>query len=406
VIQASSLRTPDSTVDWRAWFKLALTIVAALRLGLGVILAATWGAVQPSLPFNDLGGASIYGELTMPTSPLGQLLLGVWVRWDAVQHLNLALRGYSDMGPGSTVFFPLYALLTRATAFVTGDIILAGLIVSTLAAVFALALIGLIGEHIFGTDAGRWATVALALYPTSVFLVAPYTESLFVALTLGALFLAYRGRWLTAAALAALAGLTRAPGPALAAAFAMVAWQQWAARPSRPATFSVPAALVAILAAGAGSVIFLTYRSLAGYPPILTVLKDYVGTSMVDPLTGLVLAFQQWILVRDLPTTLDIASAAIFIAVTALMLTSTRWRRPELIAYMLVSLGLLLGRHTVGAASLKSLSRYVLVLFPAFLVAGDWLAHRSSGIRFAYALVSGSLLVVLSSLYALWFFIG
>ena len=70
------------------------------------------------------------------------------------------------------------------------------------------------------------------------------------------------------------------------------------------------------------------------------------------------------------------------------MCWTERWRRPELLAYMLVSLAVLLGRHTQGAPSLKSLSRYVLVLFPAFLVAGDWLASASRRTRFWY--VTGS----------------
>lgn len=85
------------------------------------------------------------------------------------------------------------------------------------------------------------------------------------------------------------------------------------------------------------------------------------------------------------------------------MATQARWRRPELLAYMAFNLVALLGRHTVGAAALKSLSRYVLVLFPAFLVVGDWLASARPRARFAILAVNGSLLLLASILYTPWF---
>ena len=57
----------------------------------------------------------------MPLSPLGQSILGVWPRWDAVQHLSLAIRGYSGMSEGATLFYPLYATLTRGLAGIIGN---------------------------------------------------------------------------------------------------------------------------------------------------------------------------------------------------------------------------------------------------------------------------------------------
>ena len=369
-------------------------------------MGIAWTLVRPHIPAIWLDSPSLYGQLRMDPSPLAQFWLSVWPRWDATQHLNLAMRGYADMGEGSTVFYPLYAGLTRVAALLTGDFIVGGLLVSSLAAFLAFALLILVGNEVFGNNSGKWAAVALAVYPTSVFLIAPFTESLFLALTLGAFLAAYRMRWLAAAALAALASLARAPGVAAAAAFAMIAWQQWSSRQERGRSPSIPAVIIAIaapLVAGGG---FLAWRSLAGFAPITTVLRTYVGTTAVDPVTGVVSAVTQWVRVFDLPTTLDVLSVAAFLTVTALMIAVKRWRRPELLAYMIVNLAILLGRYTQGAASLKSLSRYVLVLFPAFLIVGDWLASRSRRARFWYVTLSTSLLLILSTLYVFWFFIG
>ncbi len=392
---------------WRQAALLAVGLVFALRLGLGMLMGLAGMVAQSSLPSSLLANPSLFGQIPVPDTPLGQFWLGVWPRWDAVQHLNLAMRGYFDMGEGSTVFYPLYAGLARAAAYLTGgNFILAGLLVSTAGAALSFLFLVLLGQHIFGGRSGHWAAVALAAYPTSVFLVAPFTESLFLALTLGAFYAAYKRRWYLAAILAALASLTRGPGMALSVSFAILAWQQGTGRQPVRRASALLAVGVAVLAPLAGGAAFLAWRSYAGFAPILTVLHEYVGTSMIDPVTGLTLALRQWIQVRDGPTTLDMLSAAAFLGIAAMMLARKRWRRPELLGYLLVSLAVLLGRHTVGAASLKSLSRYVLVLFPAFLVVGDWLAQAGPRLRFWYVSFSASLLLILSVLYVFWFFLG
>jgi hypothetical protein len=402
-----SLRTGAAAgeLDWRQTALLSLGLTLALRLGLGIVMAAAWAVARPTVA--ELVPAGTFGKLPMPATALGDLTLGVWVRWDAAHHLNLALRGYSDMGEGSTVFFPLFAGLTGGLGrLLGGNYILAGLTVSTLATFLALFLLAQLGTGLFGPQAGRWAGISLAAYPATIFLIAPYTESLFLALTLGTFLAAYRSRWMLAAILGLLASLTRGPGMAAAAALAVLGWLQWrglARSGHRPSLLAVGAAVLAPLAGGAA---FLAWRSFAGYPPLLDVLSEQVGTSVVDPATGLRLAIAQWIRVHDLPTSADLASAIVFLGITTAMALRPRWRRPELLTYMLVSLFALLGRHTVGAAALKSLSRYVLVLFPAFLVVGDWLAGARPWARFAYLAISGSLLILASALYALWFFLG
>jgi hypothetical protein len=110
--------------------------------------------------------------------------------------------------------------------------------------------------------------------------------------------------------------------------------------------------------------------------------------------------------VRDLPTTLDVVSAFVFIALLMAMVLNPRWRRIEWLLYMGVNLLFMVSIHTVRASYLQSLARYVLALFPAFILIGDWLAQRGPRVRFAYLTLSSLLLVVLSALSALWWFIG
>ena len=61
-------------------------------------------------------------------------------------------------------------------------------------------------------DAARRTVVLIAFFPAAVFFSAAYTESLFLALSVGVLLAARRERWALAGALGALAAATRSMG--------------------------------------------------------------------------------------------------------------------------------------------------------------------------------------------------
>ena len=66
--------------------------------------------------------------------------------------------------------------------------------------------------------------IYLGLFPMSVFLGAVYTESLFLALCIGAFFLAERGHWTWASIAAGGTMLTRSIGVAVVVGLALLAW--------------------------------------------------------------------------------------------------------------------------------------------------------------------------------------
>ena len=283
---------------------------------------------------------------------------------------------------------------------------MASLVVSSMATAAAFAILMVLGGQLFGSDAGLWATIALAVYPMSVFLIAPFTESLFLALTLAAVLLAYRKSWLPTGAFALLASLSRGPGMLLSIPLALLAWRDWSFEPGRKSVCKAVSLLAAVAAPLAGGLGFLGWRSWAGFPSMNATVLRYAGTAFVDPVTGVTAAIRQWLTVLDLPTTLDLAAGALLIGMTVAMLIVPRWRKPELLAYMLANAVFLLSRRTEGASSLKSLSRYTVVLFPAFLVVGEWLGRARRWTRFVYLAVSSAVLLAMSALYSLWFFLG
>lgn len=397
----------DSARGWRAAWLWAVTLVLALRLGLGLTMGAAWLVVKHNLPAGQLADTTIYDGLPAYSVFPTDTLLGVWQRWDAVHHLNLARLGYSGVSEGDSVFYPLYACLTRVvTWLLESDYVVGGLVVSTVAATVTLACLYRLVDRRYGFTSARWAVAALAIYPTAFFLIAPYTESLFLALTLGAFLAAYERRWWLAGILGALASLTRGPGLFTSAALCWIAWRQW--RMTAP---SSPGRWVAQVVAGlvlpvSGGLAFGLWRIRAGFAPMSDVLRNYSGLEMTDPISGLAFALAQLITTPDLPVLLDVSSAFLFLGLTAAMVVNRRWQQGEWLIYVVANLAVFLSKRSLIASSLQSLARYVLVLFPGFIVVGDWLSRRGPRLRFAYSVISGTLLLILSSLYALWWFIG
>jgi Mannosyltransferase (PIG-V) len=146
----------------------------------------------------------------------------VWARWDSDFFLRIAEDGYDR---ASAAFFPLYPTVVGVLGRVLlGHYVLAGVLASLAAALAAFVLLYRLAEPRLGADGARRAVLYLAVFPTSLFLQAVYSEALFLALTLGAFLLAERRRFLAAGIVTGLALLTRPAGFALLPALAILAW--------------------------------------------------------------------------------------------------------------------------------------------------------------------------------------
>ncbi|MFF8943809.1 hypothetical protein ACF1A5_16385 [Streptomyces sp. NPDC014864] len=180
----------------------ALLGYAAVRV-LGLLALAVWSAAR---------GKDAYILLT--------------ARWDALWYARVAGPGYgyevrlpngdvhSDLA-----FFPLLPWLERLLAAVTpltyAD---AGFAVALLASLAAAWGIFAVAAHVYGRRAGVCAVLLWAALPVGIVQSMAYSESLFTALAAWSLYAVLTGRWVTAGALALLAGLTRPVGLAVVAA--------------------------------------------------------------------------------------------------------------------------------------------------------------------------------------------
>jgi hypothetical protein len=170
--------------------------------------------------------------------PLGGLLdflISPFIRGDASWYVLIANEGYTEPGEeieglvqGRPAFFPVYPLLMRALGGFGsyGFAAIAGVLISLAALLGALYLLHRLTELELGADAARATVRLMAFAPVAFFFSAPYTESLFLLLSVAALYAARRDRWLVAGLLAAAASGTRNVGALLVVPLALMWWSQ------------------------------------------------------------------------------------------------------------------------------------------------------------------------------------
>lgn len=143
-------------------------------------------------------------------------------QYDAGHFAHIAAVGYADIVEGA--FLPLYPGLMHVVAMVTHlSYDWAGLLISwAMLCAAALVIYRWAAWELRQRDIALspWLVLGcLAIFPTSLYFALPYTESLFVLLSVGALYLYRREQYAGAAALAALASATRYQGLVLGVFF-------------------------------------------------------------------------------------------------------------------------------------------------------------------------------------------
>lgn len=412
---------------WRlaiSW-KEPLALFVGWRLGLGA-LAFLAALLVPAL---ERGGTAPFTPANL--GPLTERLLGVWSHWDGEWFLYVAQVGYRP-GDFTSPFFPLYPVLVRGLATVLlGNYLLAGVLLSALFSLACFILIYLLASHESGEPVGRRAALYLAIFPTSFFLAATYSESLFLALTLGAFLAARRyANWWLAGLLVGLAAVTRNIGILL---LLPLGWE-WL-RQQRHSLVTV---------AGKGwrfdlfrqrvdwraslAFVFLPLLFLAGWLAAqAVVLKDPLNFMTVQnnpvwnrhsawPWQAVGRAFELFFSklnltvlnrsYREDPNLLDLLFW-VFVALAFVMVAYLAWRRLLAGAYLIyfALAGLLPLFSPANNEPLLSYPRFALLLFPIFMGLAV-LGERWRVLHYFYLFGSAFLLALLFARFANWYWVA
>jgi hypothetical protein len=370
--------------------------------GVGAVVIAGVSSRAPD--FDPAGVLAPYGE------PL-DTLVAPGARWDSVWYLAVAHSGYGT-DPARAAFFPLYPLLLRALG---SDIVLGILLSIACFAIGSLLLYRLTSIELGPAAAGP-AVMALALFPGSLYFSMVYSEALFLALSVGAVYAARTGRWAWAGALGALASATRSAGVLLLVPLGLLWWAH-----SRRARDGAWLVLVPVgIAAFCGSLALGGHDALAPFHAQAEWYRSFAGP-FAGVWDGMVAA---WDGVRQLlsgdrtrayfapaggdPMTVAVQNVGLFVFLAAavpVVVGMARRLPPAYAAYVVTALALPLS-WPVGPQPLMSLPRFEAVLFPAFMWLGSWIA-RGGPVRgrVIYGLF-GTGLAATSALVATWHWVA
>jgi hypothetical protein len=401
---------PDGTSAWGESWAVAWRALLASRLlvlAAGAVAVALFGLSPRHTDFDPAG-------LTTPFGALGDALLAPFARWDTVWFVSIAQDGYG--GGAREAFFPLYPL-GLAVVGAGGQIVIAGAILSTALAAAALTVLHRLVALDYGPAVARGAVLATAFMPMSFFLSAVYSESLFLALSIGAVYAARTERWAWAGVLGGLAAATRSAGVVLLVPLVLL-WLD--ARPRPPRRDLAWLALVP-----AGVLLFCLYLWASGGDATAPFSAQEVWfRSFAGPFLGawdgLVAAWQgarQLLSGSREPVLFTAAGGDPFVVarhnielfvwlVAGLAALALGLRRLPLayLAYVVAALALPLS-YPVEPQPLMSLPRFLLVLFPLAVAVAAWAQEGRR--RGPVLLGAGAIaLAVYSGIFATWHWVA
>ena len=296
-----------------------------------------------------------------------ELFLTPWLRWDTVHYIGIAEFGYNGQKLFS-VWPPLYPFLIKAFSTIFQPPILAAITVSNLFFITAITLFLKLVSEIFDENIAKKSIYCLLLFPASFFLIAPYTESLFLTLCIAVIYLSRKKEWLFAGLLSALAALTRVHGVLLILPILIEGMQTFfSIRDKKQLLQFLPATLFAPFAYGLYS-LYVRFGLLSDWPWVA--LRSHWGQYFAWPWEGFVgtitALFGRKI---DFNVTLDFIKilSVIFVIVSVFFLVKISKKLPlSIIVFSWASFFLVISKVDNQNIMISTL-RYLLVIFPIFI---------------------------------------
>jgi hypothetical protein len=417
--------------SWHAlWCSRLLVLVA----GAGTVLTFGFGPIRGA--FNPPGVTRGFGRV-------GDVLAAPAARWDSAWYLVIARYGYRpDLGHFTaprTAFFPLYPLGLKALTWLGSPPVLAGVLISLVA--LALSLYGihrLTTLELGSGQAAHFAVLATAFAPMAFFLSAVYSESLYLALSVGLFWSARKGRWVFAGVLGALAAATRSTGVVLLLPALMIylygprgdrvpdrprAAAGW--RASLRPRFKLRANALWLALIPAGVALFSLALALEGGDALAPFHAQGIwGRHFAGPYVAIwdglraafegarqLLSFQRAHVYFPAATGSPTVAAGhnlillAFLAAAVPALIGVLRRLPLAYGvYVIAALALPLS-YPVSGQPLMSLPRFLIVLFPLSIASGAWLAEHPRARR-PLLVFSALLMVVFLAQFSTWHWVA
>ena len=330
--------------------------------------------------------------------------------FDGIHYLNIASSGYIDEGR----FLPFYSLLIKlfsfnAPAYSAKQVFTAQAIslVSLIVFFYYLSKLKLFSNLSDSSDSNNFSDLVYLLFPTSFFLAATYTESLFLSLTAASFFAAQKKQWGRAFLLASLTSLTRLTGIVVIASIAYEYLQEKKVKLLKIKNFLTFGFFLLV------SSLPLSFYSLFNYfkwndwlyfiHAHSNLANGRTTSFLINPLQTLYRYSKIFLTFNFSQYEYWIAGLELISFLFATSMIYWLWKnklKPSYLVYSILSLLL-----PVLSGTFSGLPRYLLTIFPIFLALGH-LVTRKKVFQVSYFLISGFFLLVFLILFSRGYYIS
>jgi hypothetical protein len=390
------MRLSDSTsrLKWYAAFKNVLPIYIAVHLAVFATSCLAFLFTVPDFSPRIMNIAALWQQ---------------WHYWDTSHYTHIALNGYKELSQAA--FFPLYPLLERGGMFVTGDPLIAGLLISNVAELIMFVALYRLIEEDFNGEGAYHTVLYLSIFPTAFFFSAAYTESLFLCLSVLSFYNMRQGRWWLAGVFGFFASLTRPDGMYLLLPFCYEYLRQTWLQQGEPFRLrhSIGQMLRLLKAIRfdilfglffpAGVILFMFYGYYR-FHDLLAFVHAHAAwsRSLHFPGWGILVAIREismhgFLSFLTMRTMIDLTADLLVLALIVLSFVGP-WKLPKnlwvygLYAAMLFLYFQLFPKDNT-AYPLESMSRFVLEIFPAFITLSRISKYRT--LHLSYCMLSGAI---------------
>lgn len=388
----SSDMPPTFKKKWFEAFKQIFPIYFAVHIAVFIIdaLSVLFSYTQPY---------QFYGSHYQLKAPQPVSIL--WKAWNSFPHdtphfIEIAQHGYEHSWLAA--YFPLYPFLIRITSVITGNnYLFAALLVSNVAGLVMLMVFYQLVKEDFDHERAVRTVLYFSIFPAAFFFMAGYTETTFISFVLLSFYQMRRGNWWLAGIFGLLATITRNTGVflALPLSYEYLRQHQFSLKSLRLDVVSL-----ALVPAGLGLYMLYTYFVL-GDPLAFTHAQAYWRHALVLPWVGLMWPIHAMMHSRGvlsfamLRNAIDLGNA-FFILVLLILSVVGPWRFPKsYLSYFLFAAIVWIIPLTSplnppnGPLAYQSMSRYMLEVFPAFMLLAT--LGKCRIVHYTYLMVAGAL---------------
>jgi hypothetical protein len=171
-------------------------------------------------------------SILMLTPSLFKGILAPFGAADIEWYLNIAQNGYAHRPfttdvPVNWAYFPLWPMLLRLIHQLQMDMLIGGILINCGFFVLAIVILYLLLRIDFEEDVAMNASIFMAIFPSSYFVLRPGPEALFAFLVVSSFLCARTGNWVIGSILGAFAALTRVQGVLLFLPLLLLCYKQF-----------------------------------------------------------------------------------------------------------------------------------------------------------------------------------